>query len=116
MKKWPDDNKPANFEALVEPLVASLRFAYDVKRKNQGKSVPYRGADHNMLGYAYSGAKKLSAENLRYSEEEQGRDALTEIIGLAVMVGIEQGRRIEYTSQEANRLLFEVFKSKLGLE
>ena len=115
MKNWPADNKPANFEELVKPLVESLRFAYDVNRKNQGKSVPYRGADHDTLGYAFSGAKKLSAENLRYSEDEQGRDALTEIIELAVMVGIEQGQRIEYASQKTNRLLFDALMAKLDI-
>ena len=46
----------------------------------------------------FSPDKQLSAENLKYSEDDQGRDALDEIIGLVFRLGVEQGRRIFKTS------------------
>jgi hypothetical protein len=39
--------------------------------------------------------ERVSAEQLRYDDEEQGRDPLEVIIGIAIQLGIEQGRRVE---------------------
>ena len=96
MKKWPEDEtKTVSFRYLVKPVKDAILFAYDIKRKNKGKDIPYNGYDIGKRNKAtdFSPDEKLKARNLEYSDVEQGRDALTEIIGIAVQLGIEQGER-----------------------
>ncbi len=91
---WPKDDKPASFEDLADEIVAAIRFAYTLKRKNAGKSIPLAGPDAPEGACVGSGSHCLSAENLAYSLDDQGREALDEIVGVAIRLGIEQGRRI----------------------
>ena len=91
MKEWPEDNKPADFEVLCGHVRKAILYAYDMQRKNRGKAIPWDGpptmqeAGPDFL---------LSADRLKYAEEDQGRDALDTLIGIAVQLGIEQGRRV----------------------
>lgn len=98
--KWPKDGKPADFSDLVEPVVKALRFCYSMRRKNQGIDVPWNG--HNIgrdeLVTCFDPLYALSAEMLTYDKEDQGREAVEVIVGIALQLGIEQGRRIERTS------------------
>ena len=88
---WPDDEGAATFSDLCDSVRDALEFAYDLKRKNAGKTIPWNGLPTMQeAGTDFL----LDSENLRYSEEDQGRDALDVIIGIAVQLGIEQGRRI----------------------
>ena len=110
MVKWPDNDEPMEFEKLTAPLVRAVRFAYDLKRKNRDKDIPWRGPSigKDCLATCFDAKEQLTASNLQYSEDEQGRDALVEIIGLALRLGIEQGRRITMESSEVRTLrLFE---------
>jgi hypothetical protein len=112
-KPWPKDGKPASFgEDILPPLLRAIRFAYDLKRRNAGKSVPWNGLDigeEEKVG-CHTPKVKLSRRQLKYSEEEQGRDVLEEIVGLAVQLGIEQGRRIDRTStiRSLSTMLFQL--------
>ncbi len=92
--KWPANDKPANFEDLTRSVRKALRFAYKMQRKNEGKSIPVAGYDLPKSAIAPAASVLLNTENLKYSKENQGRDALDEIIGYAIRLGIEQGRRI----------------------
>ncbi len=90
MMNWPKDNSTVSFEDLIEPIVCAINFAYTIKRKNINKNVPWNGLNTpNSEHVALSPNQTLKAENLKYSEECQGRDALTEIIGIAIRLGIE---------------------------
>jgi len=73
-----------------------LKFAYKMKRQNQNFDIPYDGFDIGRQQWAscFHANETLSAEHLRFIKEDQGRDALDEIIGIAVQLGIEQGRRL----------------------
>lgn len=104
MKNWPADNKPADFDDMVKPFVRVLRFAYKMNRQNQGKDIPYTGFNHNVNHVCFPIDQKLSAEQLAYDKNEQGRDALEVIIGAILQVGIEQGRRIAMESSEVRML------------
>lgn len=99
-KEWPADDKPAYFEDLVIPFKKSLRFAYKMQRQNKGKDIPYSGFINGSLHCCLPIHEAFSAENVRYSHEDQGRDALETIIGAILQVGIEQGRRIAKDSSE----------------
>ena len=103
MKDWPEGNKTASFEDLTRPVIRAMRFAYSMKRRNEDKDIPWAGPalGRDMRATCLPYDTALSAANLRYSKEEQGRDALTEIVGVAVQLGIEQGRRIAADSTEA---------------
>jgi len=108
-KGWPDDGQPADFEKLATPLVRAVRFAYDLKRKNADKDIPWKGPDIGWRERAtcLSPKEQLTAERLGYSEEDQGRDPLVEIIGLALRLGIEQGRRITMEGDTVKTLILQ---------
>lgn len=98
MKSWPTKkDEHVNFSDLTEGILHAVRFAYKLTRKNAGKDIPYQGYDigDDVKAGCPSPDIQLSAEHLRYSEEDQGREPIETIIGVAVQIGIEQGRRLE---------------------
>lgn len=116
MKDWPADDKPANFEDVAYPFVKAVKFAYDIKRKNVNKSIPYNGYENGNLASCPSINTLFTAESLKYDLEDQGRDALTVIINAAIQVGIEQGRRIAMDSSEIKTLKMQAKLAELLLE
>jgi hypothetical protein len=104
-KTWPRDNKPASFDDLTSPIISAMRYAYKFERKNMGKDIPYSGLEHNQTHYCFSIKESFKADNLKYDEEEQGRDALTIIISAAVQLGIEQGIRIKSEKDDLKKIL-----------
>lgn len=102
MKPWPAADKPASIEDITRPLTAAIRHCYTLTRKNVTGSVPYNGYEIGSASLRFCcGAKeRLTASKLNYAMEDQGRDALSEIMQLAVQVGIEQGRRIEVSDEK----------------
>ena len=103
MKQWPKDGKPAQFSKLVDPIVRAIKFAYKLERKNDGKNIPWAGYNIGKkdLCCCLAANEKLKAKNLAWALDDQGRDALDEIVCLAVQLGIEQGRRVRAESQES---------------
>lgn len=94
---WPENDEPADFSQIADPIVKAIKFAYKIKRKNENKDIPWHGLNIGKSERAtcpgpFDG---LSMENLKWSLEDQGREAIEELVGLAVQLGIEQGRRIE---------------------
>ncbi len=100
--EWPEKDKVAYFEDLTKPIVKAIKFAYSIRRKNKDKDVPWTGPGVGASERACCPPPKemLSAENLKYSMDDQGRNALEEIVGVAIRLGIEQGRRIFLESSE----------------
>ena len=96
MKQWPAKNKSVNFYELCEPICKAIRFAYQLTRQNEGVSLPWDGLTigERELVTCFSPDERLSKEQLEYDEEDQGRDALDVLVGLAIQLGIEQGRRM----------------------
>lgn len=105
-KKWPEQEKPVSFREITKPIKKAILFAYDIKRKNKRYSIPWKGLDigEDSKVSCFSPDESLKYKNLKYSEREQGRDALDEIIGIAVQLGIEQGKRIFKKSIEYKML------------
>ncbi len=95
------DEPEFRFTDLTDAVIKAIRTAYNLRRKNKEKDIAWTGpqfdkdnfSDH-LAACCFSPEHKLTAENLRYSEEDQGRDALEEIVGVAVQLGIEQGIRM----------------------
>lgn len=95
-RAWPNDGKPVQFEDISLPVVNAIRQLYRMRFKGY-RDVDWRGLDIGASEKAccYPPDKQLSREQLRYDSLEQGRPPLQVLVGLAVQLGIEQGRRIE---------------------
>lgn len=96
MTKWPKDDKRMSFEELTFPVYKAIRKAYKLSPKDYGDRINWTGPElpKSMGASCLTYDKLLTRENLEYSEQDQGRDPLEEIVGVAVQLGIEQGRRI----------------------
>lgn len=96
LKEWPEDNTPVKFRDIVEPLYEAVLFAYEVKRKNKNKDIPYEGYElgEDELVTCISMKEGLSAEVLKWARDSHGESALLRILSVAVQLGIEQGRRV----------------------
>jgi len=93
MKKWPKNNKPGSFPFIADSIVHAIKAHYKLERKFP-KKYKFKGYDLDKADLL-SPDWVLKAKNLKETEEDQGRDALKEIISLAIQMGIQQGKRIE---------------------
>ena len=64
--------------------------------REQGESVDYLGPPLHPRFFvtAFEPQEALSADKLDFAEEDQGRDALAEVLMVVLQMGIEQGIRI----------------------
>ncbi len=110
MKKWRKDGEPESFTSIADHIKKAIKFAYKMERTNVKKDIKWEGLDIGQKEKAtcYSPDEQLTAENLKYSFEEQDKDALDEILALALRLGIEQGRRIEKSGLEKNLLTMRI--------
>ena len=100
-KQWPDDDKPTQFSQMADSICDAIRFAYSLDRQNEDLDIPWNGLNIGKEDRrtCHQPIEQLSTDTLACSED-QGRDALDEIVGLAIRLGIEQGRRIFKDSTE----------------
>jgi len=97
MTSWPKDGTEMSFYELTAPVIDALKQVYDFEAcRYPSVDVHWNGPElpKSMRATCLLYDERLTAESLRYDEEEQGRDPLEVIIGIAVQLGIEQGRRI----------------------
>ena len=113
---WPPNDAPASLEDLVGPICDAIRFAYTLTRRQTDRDIPWSGPEIGVAQQANCprAADQLRAENLAYALDDQGRDALMEIVGLALRIGIEQGRRITLESPEYQALLIKAALHELS--
>ncbi len=111
MKNWPKDGKPVTLDTIVDPLLDALDHCYEMERRNEDQDVKYDGLDIGQQDKAIqpSPDERLTALSLKNEFKDQGRDAAQVILGLAAVLGIEQGRRLESqnvaTTLEALKIL-----------
>jgi hypothetical protein len=106
VKQWPENDEPAIIDDLAKEVTDAIRFAYKLNRKNLGKDIPLAGPDAPGEGWrvnVHTDSYELSAESLDYGMN-RGRDALEELVYLAINLGCEQGRRITMSSGDGKRL------------
>ena len=96
---WPDNDKPAQASDILKPIRDAIEFAYTLRRKNEGLDIPYTGHDigEEEKACCISPHNGINAEAIEFALDHNGMDALHEILGLALLLGIEQGRRMERT-------------------
>lgn len=95
MTDWPENDAPVGFDELTGPVMKVIREYYDLTPSGlfptwEGLPLPTE-MRATCLGYE----ETLTGEYLEYAEKEQGRSPLETMLGIAVQLGIEQGRRIE---------------------
>ncbi len=96
MTNWPKDDKHVSFCKLTEPVCKAIRKAYKLTPRNYGDKIKWTGfvLPERIAATCLPYDEVLTREQLEYSEQDQGRDPLEEIVGIAVQLGIEQGRRL----------------------
>ena len=116
MKKWPESGKPVPFEELVDSVRQCISHHYRLFRKNTHVPINYKGYDIGSGSKAtcLSPDEALTLNMLEYDLKEQGRDALDVIIGIAIQLGIEQGRRIEHENTVWQRIMLDLLMNKDG--
>ena len=99
--KWPKHGGTVRFSKICEPIRDVVDHLYELKRKSEcdvlWKGLPL--ADE-LSSSCEQPANLLTADSLRYDEHDQGRDPMRVLIGIAVMLGIEQGVRMERMKRE----------------
>ena len=110
--EWPKDGSSLSFSDLADAVRKALRAAYSIKRKDRKRNIKWTGPPQgeSCAHCCLAPADALTAESLKYNLDDQGRDALDVIIGIAIQMGIEQGRRNFKNSPE-----FSLMKTKLQL-
>lgn len=95
MKGWPADHEPVDFQSIVQPLVRAVKAGYSISRKTQVRAVPYDGldiAEDHRVEFG-SVAELLSAGSLSRLDRD-GVSLLEVLVSVAVLLGMEQGRRL----------------------
>ena len=117
MKSWPEDkSETVPLEHIAKHIGDSIRFAYKLERKNEGKNIPYDGYDTPSSNHVcFNPQTTLTAFHLEKSKD-QGRNALDEIIAIAIRLGIEQGQRLAEEKFSTERLLLRVLTANASKE
>ena len=99
IKQWPDNDDTVDLDEIIDPIVASIHEAYALDRININQDIPYDGFEIGKFALANvpNVKQKLSAEYLE-RRLECGYDALSELIHITVLLGMEQGRRMQLSN------------------
>ena len=97
-KKYPNSNgaQVYLYDSIIQSLMTEFHAAFNLNRKNKAKDIPYIGYPNGCKSRAgcLEPEERLSAESMKYDEEDQGRDGLEVIIGTMTTVVSEQGSRM----------------------
>lgn len=117
-KEWPEDNKVTRFSNITDPVRKALQVAMDKGDAVYEDGIKWTGLMQGKFTAAVAQAPTvaLHAQNLTYSNKEQGRDVFTEIISIAVQLGIEQGRRMMVEKLDEYKFLFKAGPGKEIIE
>lgn len=90
---WPADGAIPRPEQLIAPVCDAIRAAYRIERVGEGQDIPWTGlGTPSSVPGGLGPAEALTADNLERSAD-QGRDALYELVAIAMRSGMELERR-----------------------
>lgn len=117
-KEWPNHNKMAIFADIADPVVKALKVAMKKNRAVYKDGIMWTGLKQGKLTEVttLSPPATLHAKNLSYSKSDQGRDVFTEIVAIAVQLGMEQGRRTVIKELKEYSFLFTSKDGKAVIE
>jgi hypothetical protein len=103
MKEWPDNDEVVNFEELTGPVVQAIQEAYKLIPLDVSHGIEWTGLNigKKLLAHSFSPEEALSATYLPHGD----RSPLEVIVGIAVQLGIEQGRRMAAGDQIQKRTI-----------
>jgi len=97
MINWRSDGEPEKLRDIVIPLKRTLKdLISSMKSYSTSKDLFYDGftLGDNELITCLPPDQSLTFKNLCKEKKDQNRDPFDVILGIAVQLGIEQGRRI----------------------
>ena len=103
-------DEPYSFDELTEPVCKAIRALYRLTPWNNGDSIKWTGPElgKRMKAHSLEFDELLTRESLEWNDEDQGRDPLMVVVGIAIQLGIEQGRRLYRKDQEVSMTLLEL--------
>ncbi len=112
-RPWPKDGTPVRFDAIYGPLRKAFTDLYDFTKK--ADECDWTGLDlgDRELAGLFSPSTRLTKSQLDYDENEQDRDALDVLLGIAIQLGVEQGRRCAYAEDSMLYTMRQVFTEKV---
>lgn len=101
MKQWPGGDETLPCDELLKPLHDAMTFAYRLHRQNFLKDIPYSGYDigRREKEAMLSPDQLFKAESMKWAEEQHDTPAYQQILHVAFLLGLEQGRRIQRKEQ-----------------
>lgn len=99
MKEWPEDKKEVSFEELVEPVVDAIKQYYKLIPKHKKiQSISWNGYNigDEEKSKCFNPEERLNVRNLKEYKEEP----LNVIIGIGILTGMEQGRRLFFNKMK----------------
>jgi len=94
---WPKNGKYIKFKDLERAVRSAIDHCYNINRKNKDIDVDWIGppvSDYLTKFHCINFKERLEAYSLDYAKINRGKDAMDEIISIALQLGIEQGRRM----------------------
>ena len=104
-------DEPYSFDDLTVPVCDAIRELYDLKpRGDYGDKVEWTGPDlgKSLRANSLTFDVALTRDSLEYNNENQGRSPLQTVVGIAIQLGIEQGRRLYRKDQEMSLKLLDM--------
>jgi len=115
MKKLPKYDILLNYSDVMDPIKRALKIAIKQGGSIYETGIKYKGYDLAIeeLATVLSPDEALSAEILKYTKEDQGRDVYDAILNITFCLGIEQGRRMLRRNLDILRDLLDMSKRHL---
>ena len=92
-KEWPLNSEMAKFGEIVDPLREALQIALNKGDKVYSEGIEWTGLKQGKGNPIFHPPRSLHSIGLSECKEHQNRDVFTEILSIAVQLGIEQGKR-----------------------
>ena len=90
-KRWPSDGSVVDITSLTDPVLSSIRSAYKLRLFNI-LDIPWTGLTLGARELAICSDPQITLTKERLLQSSHS--ALETIVGIAVQLGIEQGRRL----------------------
>lgn len=95
--QWAEYPEPLDFDKLCKVSRHILEQVCEVEViREEDEDVLYLGPelDKKIASVSPQPSQALSAENINYEKEDQGRDELSQVLQIIIQLGVEQGLRI----------------------
>lgn len=114
--QWETYPEPFDFKRLVKVSKHLLKQCFDIEvSRNEDEDLVYLGPQFSNIikRTTPSPSKELKAESINQEKESQNRDELTQVLGVVLKLGIEQGFRMSKQS-ETNKGVKETLQRTLS--